>query len=404
MASDSIAVRIEDVSKRFRVYHERNQTLKSAIMRGRRSKYTDFWALNGVSFDIPRGATFALVGDNGSGKSTLLKCIARILVPDGGSIHREGRIAAMLEVGSGFHPELSGRDNVYLNASILGMRRSEIDKKFDEIVDFAGVGEFIDQPVKNYSSGMYVRLGFSVAIHTEPDILLVDEILAVGDAAFQEKCTLKFADLRREGRTVVVVSHSMPQLRTMADHAAWLQHGELREVGPSKDVLSHYADSTRSDIRETDDGKTRWGSGEALVERVELLDENGVPTAGQVRTSERVVMRLHYHAKERIERPHFGFAMESIDGAYLWGNNTKDLGFDITHLEGRGAVDLTVPKLPLQPGTYLVHGSIVDTSTLHVYDYLRDAARLHVSRGIPFESGGPLIMDGRWSWPGGGAQ
>ena len=179
------AVEIRDVHKSFKIYHERNNTLKSAIMRGRMSVSEDFHALKGVTLDVPKGSTFALVGDNGSGKSTLLKCIAKILVPNSGTITRHGRIAAMLEVGSGFHPELSGHDNIYLNASILGMTREEIDARYDDILEFSGVADHIDQPVKNYSSGMYVRLGFSVAIHTEPDILLVDEVLAVGDAAFQ---------------------------------------------------------------------------------------------------------------------------------------------------------------------------------------------------------------------------
>lgn len=393
------AITVDSVSKRFRIYHERNQSLKAAVLQRKRSVYDDFWALKDVSLEIPQGSTFALVGDNGSGKSTLLKCLAKILVPDSGTITRRGRMAAMLEVGSGFHPELSGRDNVYLNGSILGMSKREIDSKFDDIVGFSGVETFIDQPVKNYSSGMYVRLGFSVAIHTEPEVLLVDEILAVGDAAFQEKCAEKFADFRREGRTVVVVSHSMPQLRAMADQAAWLAHGDLRETGDAKVVLEKYADSTRSDVRVDSEGRVRWGSGEALVEAVELLDSNGRPTHGHVATGDRVVMRLHYNANERLDHPHFGFAMETVDGQYLWGNNTKDLGFAIDHLEGRGCVDLTVPRLPLQPGQYLIHGSIVDTSTLHVYDYVRDSARLNVSRGVPFESGGPLIMDGRWSWP-----
>lgn len=393
------AVSVKDVSKKFRVYHERNQTLKSAVMRRRRSVYEDFWALKDVSLEIPQGSTFALVGDNGSGKSTLLKSIAKILVPDGGSISTNGRMAAMLEVGSGFHPELSGRDNVYLNGSILGMKRAEIERKFDEIVGFSGVEEFIDQPVKNYSSGMYVRLGFSVAIHTEPEILVVDEILAVGDSAFQDKCAEKFADFRREGRTVVVVSHSMPQLRGMADHAAWLEHGHLRDVGEARVVLEKYSDSTRGGVRVDAEDRVRWGSGEALVERVELLDASGRSTDGNVRTGDTVVMRLHYNVKERLDHPHFGFAMESLDGTYLWGNNTRDLKFPIDHLEGRGSVDLVVPRLPLQPGGYIIHGSIVDTSTLHVYDYVRDSARLSVSRGTPFESGGYLIMDGRWSWP-----
>ena len=398
MPGDS-AVSVSAVSKKFRVYHERNQSLKSAVMRRKRSVYEDFWALRDVALEIPQGSTFALVGDNGSGKSTLLKCIAKILVPDEGTVATRGRMAAMLEVGSGFHPELSGRDNVYLNGSILGMHRAEIDRKFDQIVAFSGVEEFIDQPVKNYSSGMYVRLGFSVAIHTEPDILVVDEILAVGDSGFQDKCAEKFADFRREGRTVVVVSHSMPQLRGMADQAAWLEHGRLRDVGEARLVLEKYSDSTRSGVRVDSEGRVRWGSGEALVERVELLDGSGRPTGGEVRTGDTVVMRLHFNAKQRLARPHFGFAMESVDGTYLWGNNTKDLGFEVEFLEGRGSVDLVVPRLPLQPGGYIIHGSIVDTSTLHVYDYVRDSARLSVARGKPFESGGYLIMDGRWAWP-----
>ena len=179
------AISVEGVSKHFRVYHERNQTLKAAIMRGRRSAYEDFYALRDVDLEIPEGGTFALVGDNGSGKSTLLKCLAKILFPDTGRVVTRGRVAALLEVGSGFHPELSGRDNVYLNGSILGMKKPEIDRKFDQIVAFSGVEQFIDQPVKNYSSGMYVRLGFAVAINVDPEILLVDEVLAVGLLVFR---------------------------------------------------------------------------------------------------------------------------------------------------------------------------------------------------------------------------
>ncbi|RPF25911.1 ABC transporter ATP-binding protein [Georgenia muralis] len=397
------AVEVSDVSKKFRIYHERNQTLKSAIMRGRRSVHEDFWALKDVSFDIPEASTFALVGDNGSGKSTLLKCMAQILYPSSGSITANGRIAALLEVGSGFHPELSGRDNVYLNASILGMSRPEIDRKFDEIVDFSGVEEFIDQPVKNYSSGMYVRLGFSVAINVDPEILLVDEVLAVGDAAFQTKCGEKFAEFRREGRTVVVVSHSMPQLRNMSDQAAWLEHGQLKEVGSANVVLEKYLDSTRSDIRVSEDGRVRWGSGEAMVERVEVLDGNGAPFPDVVPTGSTVVLRLHYDARQRIDDPVFGFAMEAQDGTYMWGNNTRDLGFPIDRIEGRGVIDLTIPAIPLAIGGFVVHGSVVDSTTEHVFDYVRDAARIYIGRGVPFESGGYITMGGTWSFPTAGS-
>ena len=240
------AIEINHVAKKFRLYRERNQTLKSAIMRGKLSDHDEFWALSDIDFSIPEGSSFGLIGSNGSGKSTLLKCLAKIYWPDEGSISYSGKMAAMLEVGSGFHHELSGRENIYLNGSILGMSKKEIDSKFDEIVDFSGVEKFIDQPVKNYSSGMYVRLGFSVAISVEPDILVVDEVLAVGDAEFQEKCLLKFQDYRNAGRTVVMVTHSMESIRSMCDHAAWIEKGKLREVGTSIDVSQSYLDSLHS--------------------------------------------------------------------------------------------------------------------------------------------------------------
>jgi ABC-type polysaccharide/polyol phosphate transport system ATPase subunit len=235
-----VAVRVDHVSKSFRMYHERNQTLKAAIMRGRTSVHEDFWALQDVTFDVPEGSTFGLIGSNGSGKSTLLKCLAKIYYPNKGEITHFGKLAAMLEVGSGFHHELSGRENIFLNGSILGMSRKEIERKFDEIVAFSGVEQFIDQPVKNYSSGMYVRLGFSVAINVDPDILVVDEVLAVGDAEFQKKCFDKFADFKRAGKTVILVSHSMNSVRSMCDHAAWLNKGELKAVGGATETIAAY--------------------------------------------------------------------------------------------------------------------------------------------------------------------
>lgn len=234
------AVEINNVGKRFRLYHERNQSLKTALMRGRVSKYEDFWALKDIDFSIPQGSSFGLIGSNGSGKSTLLKCLARIYTPTEGSIKYNGHMAALLEVGSGFHHELSGRENIYLNGSILGMSKKEIDRKYDEIVDFSGVEKFIDQPVKNYSSGMYVRLGFSVAISVEPEILVVDEVLAVGDAEFQEKCLNKFRDFRNEGRTVIMVTHSMEAVKEMCDHAAWIEKGTLKSVGGANTTVNDY--------------------------------------------------------------------------------------------------------------------------------------------------------------------
>lgn len=392
------AISAEHISKRFRVYQERNNTLKSALLRRGHSTYRDFEALKDVSLDIPQGTTCALVGDNGSGKSTLLKCFARILVPDEGTIERHGRIAAMLEVGSGFHPELSGRDNIYLNGSILGMSRQEIDKKFDDIVGFSGVENFIDQPVKNYSSGMYVRLGFSVAIHTEPDIILVDEILAVGDASFQVKCAQKFAELRREGRTIVVVSHSITQLREMADTAAYLDHGELRDVGPARIVLERYADAARSNIRTDENGRVRWGSAEALIESVEVLDPVGSPVMGPLRSGDEVVLRLHFNAKRRVVRPRLGLTLDTGEGSHLWASYSNDLGFDVPVVDGAGHVDLRIPHLPLQPGKYPLHAAIIADNGEDVIDFVREIAVLDVGIGGYRESGGPVSLRGEWSW------
>lgn len=240
------AVEVRNLSKNFRLYHERNQSLKSALMRGRISKYEDFSALKDITLDIPQGSTFALIGSNGSGKSTLLKCLAKIYWPTTGTINYNGKMAALLEVGSGFHHELSGRDNIYLNGSILGMSKKEIDAKYDEIVEFSGVERFIDQPVKNYSSGMYVRLGFSVAINVNPEILIVDEVLAVGDAEFQAKCLNKFRDFRKEGKTVIMVTHSMEAVRDMCDHAAWIEKGNLKTVGTAAETVAAYEASLPS--------------------------------------------------------------------------------------------------------------------------------------------------------------
>jgi lipopolysaccharide transport system ATP-binding protein len=237
------AVRVNDVSKRFRLYHERNQSLKSAILRGRTSKHEDFWALKDISFDVIEGHTHGLIGSNGSGKSTLLKCLAKIYWPTSGTIEYRGRMASLLEVGSGFHLELSGRENIYLNGSILGMSKKEIDSKFDEIVDFSGVERFLDQPVKNYSSGMYVRLGFSIAINVDPDILVVDEVLSVGDEEFQRKSFQKFLEFKKRGKTVILVTHTMPVVEDICDSVTWINGGVMMQTGPAAQVVKNYQSS-----------------------------------------------------------------------------------------------------------------------------------------------------------------
>ena len=234
------AVRVDDVSKKFRLYHERNQSLKSAILRGKTSRHDDFWALQNVSFDVAEGSTHALVGSNGSGKSTLLKCLAKIYWPTSGTIGYRGRMASLLEVGSGFHLELSGRENIYLNGSILGMSKKEIDARFDSIVDFSGIEKFLDQPVKNYSSGMYVRLGFAIAIHVDPDILVVDEVLSVGDSEFQKKSFDKFLEFKNLGKTIILVTHTMQVVRDICDTATWINQGTHVVTGDANNVVDRY--------------------------------------------------------------------------------------------------------------------------------------------------------------------
>jgi ABC-2 type transport system ATP-binding protein len=389
------AIAVEDVSKRFRLYRERNQSLKSAVLRGRRARYEEFWALRDVTLDIPRGVTYGLIGENGSGKSTLLKCIAKILVPDSGSVTSTGSLAALLELGSGFHPELSGRENVFLNGSILGLSKRQIEAKFDEIVDFAGIERFIDQPVKNYSSGMYVRLGFSVAINVDPDILLVDEVLAVGDAAFQQKCLEKFADYRRAGKTVVVVSHAMGSVRTMCDEVARLEHGRVVATGRPESIVDDYVDEGHAEREVTEQGASRWGSGEARLDRVELLDAQGRP-ATSVRTGDAATIRLSFTAHEEIPKPVFGLALENVDGVYVWASNTRDADYVPDAIRGQGTVEFHIPRLMLLPGTYDVLASIVDYSTVHTFDFLRHCYRFDVDHGTPRESGGIVSLGGAW--------
>ncbi|HVT75780.1 MAG TPA: ABC transporter ATP-binding protein [Acidimicrobiales bacterium] len=393
------AVLAEHVSKRFRLYHERNDSLKVALMRGGRAKYEEFWALKDVSLEVPKGSTFGLIGENGSGKSTLLKCMARILRPDKGRTAIVGKTSALLEVGAGFHPELSGRDNVYLNGSILGLSKKELDAKFDGIVEFAGLERFIDTPVKNYSSGMYVRLGFSVAINVDPDVLLVDEILAVGDENFQRKCAEKFADLHNEGKTIVVVSHALGTVRNLCDHVALLEHGVLKQVGTAADVIDNYMADAHVARHDEGIGGSRWGSGEGRIDKVEIIGRDGVATQ-QVRTGERVTFRLHYSTSEPIARPVFGIGITTLNGIDLSGPNTRDVGVIPEKVNGSGVVDMTVEDLPLLAGTYDLAVGFYDYSATHPYDHRLHALRFDVEPGTPRQQHGFVALDATWTVDG----
>jgi ABC-type polysaccharide/polyol phosphate transport system ATPase subunit len=395
--SEQPVITVDGVSKQYRLYHERNQSLKAALMRRARAHYEEFWALRDVSFDVPAGETFALIGENGSGKSTLLKCMARILRPEKGRIETQGKISALLELGAGFHPELTGRENIFLNGSVLGLSKKQLTQRFDEIVQFAGLEHFIDTPVKNYSSGMYVRLGFSVAINVDPDILLVDEVLAVGDAEFQRKCLEKFDEFREGGKTVVIVSHALEGVRNLADTAAWLEHGVLRRLGKSSEVIDEYL--TESHVDRDADGQhgSRWGTGEARIEKFDLVDASGEPVK-RVRTGDSVVFRLHYRSNALIVKPVWGLGVYTLDGVWVTGPNTHDIGGLPERLEpgAEGWVDLRVDPLLLLPGTYDVSTWLFNMTGGQSYDVRHRSFRFDVEIGEPREENGFVSLGGTW--------
>jgi ABC-2 type transport system ATP-binding protein len=397
--ADTPAIEVHDVAKRFRLIHERNSTLKAMVFNGfKRTVHEEFWALKGVSFDVKEGSTYGLVGHNGSGKSTLLKCMARIYRPNRGDITMRGRVSALLELGAGFHPELSGRENVYLNGSILGMTKREIDSRFDDIVGFAGLEDFIDTPVKNYSSGMFVRLGFSVAITVEPDILMVDEVLAVGDESFQLRCMEKFAELRRSGRTIVIVSHGLDAVRNICDRAAWLDHGNLMKEGEAHDVVTAYLESVRDDRRahesadgivtaeETADVGAGWHIG-----AVQLLDDDG-KDAGVVPSGSPVTIRIEMEsgADEDIA---MAIGLYRTDGVHVAGPVHKFR----TKGAGPRVVEYRIPYLTLATGVYDVSLRLLDDHVQDTYAVRRRAARLDVESDRQADIGGVVALGGTWT-------
>ena len=348
MAADDSVLIVDDVHKSFRLIREQAASIKSAFTGFHRARGETFWALKGVSVEVSRGSMLGIVGTNGSGKSTLLRCMAGIYRPDRGEVLAAGRIAALLELGAGFEPDLSGRDNIYMNAAILGMKRKEVDAIVDDIVDFAGLGDFIDSPINVYSSGMKSRLGFSVSAFVQPDILLADEIFAVGDAAFRKQCLERMHQMRAEGTTVVLVSHTASIVERNCDKVLWLDNGVVRQVGPPADVVGAYLEEVlreeRAEVEMPEPTETGW------IRAVRVVGPGGhaVTTSG---ASLRI--EIDYESPQPVDEVQF-VARIVHRGQPLRLISRSGAGLEGVRLHGRGSVELTLPTVPLPPGRYSV--------------------------------------------------
>src|SRR6266404_7246353 len=396
----SQAISVEKVSKKFvlgtlqrdTMLRERLISMLSAPFRRRSASPNVLWALRDVSFRVDAGEVVGIIGRNGAGKSTLLKVLSKITYPTSGEVHVSGRIASLLEVGTGFHEELTGRENIYLNGSILGMKHGEVATKLDSIVEFAGVARFLDTPIKRYSSGMRLRLGFAVAAHLDPDILIIDEVLAVGDAGFQKKCLNAMEDLRSGGRTVLFVSHNMAAVENLCTRAIWIDDGRIREDGPVQRVIESYMATFASSQQATTDltqVESRRGSGEIRYTGFEFLSRDGQPLS-VTRSGDATTWRFHYHAQEAIRYPFFGLRLFTEMGTLITETGTWHHGIAIPEIPpGEGHVDLEIDSLNLMPARYLLTIGLSGEG-FHVYDHLDHCARLDIEDANIYSSGRSL--------------
>jgi lipopolysaccharide transport system ATP-binding protein len=371
------------------------------LQRPRTESEQRIWALQNVSFEVGQGEVVAVIGRNGAGKSTLLKILSRITDPTVGTAAIHGRVGSLLEDGTGIHPELTGRENIFLNGAILGMHRVEIERKFDEIVAFSGVEQFIDTPVKRYSSGMYLRLAFAVAAHLEPEILLVDEVLAVGDAEFQKKCLGKMGDVAREGRTVLFVSHNMPAVQALCPRAILLRQGTVALDGPSGDVLREYLGYLQTGAAKAfADNPERRGDGSVRLTEARILDDRHQPVE-RVVAGAPVTLEFSYENRIAADRVEIGLGIINHLGIAAAHLNTEIAGFSLSNLAPKGVVTCRIPKLPLPPGEYRVAVAVRHQG--REVDHLPNALVFSVESSVFFPSGrvprmefGACLVDQQW--------
>ena len=397
-------ISLDGVTKNYRLWGRRSQfaTLKSALLKRDLMPAADasVVALKNVSFSVDRGEAFGIIGRNGSGKSTLLKLISGILKPTQGKVSVNGRIAALIELGAGFHPEITGRENIYINGIMLGLSRREIDQRFDRIVEFSGIADFLDQPVKTYSSGMYVRLGFAVAVHVDPDVLLIDEVLSVGDEEFSARCVAKIQEMKYRGVTLLFVTHQLDQVRNLCDRALWLDHGQVEAIGDPMRVVDAYLQEVSGGVAsmqppalspseeeaapepppKSENDEERWGSGEIVIKRVALTDHQGRELVA-LGAGTPVTFDIDVEARVPQDDFVFGLGIYHADGTCVYGTNTDVEGYAPQKIEGKVRVRFVIASLDLVAGTYRVDVA-VHTRNGRAFDYRRNVLRVIVGSRV----------------------
>ncbi len=391
-----MTIEVKNVSKKFRIHQEKSYSFKKDILRalrGRGGQHEEFKSLNNISFRVEKGEMLGIIGRNGSGKSTLLKLLARILRPTEGEIEMRGSLSTLLELGAGFQGDFSGRENVYLNGSILGLSNNQVREKLGEIISFAELEKFIDTPLRNYSSGMCLRLGFAVAVNVDPDILLIDEVLSVGDESFQKKSLNKILEFRRKGKTIVFVSHDLHTVERICDRAILLEKGELRAQGEPREVIEEYQLVVREhdyQRKATRAGKQRLtrqkGAREVEITNLSFLDKQGNKKTEFI-SGESLVCRIEFRAREEIEDISFGIALYDDRGNEYFGTNTRRANYDPGKVKGKGAIEFHLQRLILPPGEFQVTAAAHSKDELTVYHWLERFHSLKISKPEEEEKG-----------------
>jgi len=376
---------VENIWKTFRK-GESATTLRDAVAGlfrrpVKKENAQDFQALQNISFHLKRGEALGIIGPNGAGKSTLLKVLAKVLKPDQGTVAINGRLSALIEITAGFHPDLTGRENIFLQGAVLGMSRKHIQSKLDAIVDFSGVRDFIDTPVKRYSSGMYVRLGFAVAAHIDPEILLIDEVLAVGDLSFQKKCLERITEMKNQGTAIIFISHNLDLVGRLCDKTFYLNHGKIMSQGPTQEVLRKYQNDMLGGLvtKKTSSAEKAGGKAkDVAIYDVRFLNQNDHDSTS-FEMSAPMKVQIKYRAQKEIESPCFGIGIFTADGIHCVGGGSTWDGCSIPSIKGEGMVEIAFPSLSLAPGLYLAEVSVWDKNVLIPFDYHQKAYSFQVT-------------------------